>query len=84
MKCILTRRCTWFDNSPRMAIHRKFHTVLRRFAVQKRAVFSGTPCLKLYVDGDISAGRARMGARHGGRGEPGRYKVCMISRMCIR
>ena len=32
-----------------MAIHRKFHTVLRRFAVQKRTVFSGAPCLKLSV-----------------------------------
>ena len=34
-----------------IAIHRKPHTVLRRFAVQPRTVFSGAPCLKLSVDG---------------------------------
>ena len=33
-----------------IAIHRKPHTVLRRFAVQPRTVFSGAPCLKLSVD----------------------------------
>ena len=37
-----------------MAIHRKPHTVLRRFAVQPRTVFSGAPCLKLSVDGYTS------------------------------
>ncbi|MFC2503856.1 MAG: hypothetical protein ACFN4D_07400 [Cardiobacterium sp.] len=34
-----------------IAIHRKPHTVLRRFAVQLRTAFSGAPCLKLSVDG---------------------------------
>ena len=29
----------------------KASTVLRRFAVQPRTVFSGAPCLKLSVDG---------------------------------
>ena len=37
-----------------IAIHRKPHTVLRRFAVQPRTVFSGAPCLKLSVDGYTS------------------------------
>ena len=34
-----------------IAIHRKPHTVLRRFAVQPRTIFSDAPCLKLSVDG---------------------------------
>jgi len=34
-----------------MAIHRKPHTVLRRFAVLNCTVFSGAPCLKLSVNG---------------------------------
>ena len=34
-----------------IAIHRKPHTVLRRFAAQPRTVFSGAPCLKLSEDG---------------------------------
>ena len=38
-----------------IAIHRKPHTVLRRFAVQPRTAFSGAPCLKLSVDGYISS-----------------------------
>ena len=29
-------------------------------------VFGSAPCLKLYVDSDISAWQARMDARHGG------------------
>ena len=37
-----------------IAIHRKPHTVLRRFAVQPRTAFSGAPCLKLSVDGYIA------------------------------
>jgi len=42
---------------------------------------------KAVADGRLVAGGFNFGnanARHGGRGEPGRYKVCMISRMCIR
>ena len=34
-----------------IAIHRKPHTVLRRFAVQPRTVFSDAPCLRLSVYG---------------------------------
>ena len=34
-----------------IAVHRKPHTALRRFAVQPRTVFSGAPCLKLSVNG---------------------------------
>ena len=41
----------FYFGEPFIAIHRKPHTVLRRFAVQPRTAFSGAPCLKLSVDG---------------------------------
>ena len=43
----------FYFGEPFIAIHRKPHTVLRRFAVQPRTAFSGAPCLKLSVDGYI-------------------------------
>ena len=46
---MLCRNCN--RQKSNIAIHRKPHTVLRRFAVQPRTVFSGAPCLKLSVDG---------------------------------
>ena len=46
-----------------IAIHRKPHTVLRRFAVQPRTVFSGAPCLKLSVDDYRCRGCRRPGLR---------------------
>ena len=45
------RQCA--DRTLFIAIHRKPHTVLRRFAVQPRTVFGDAPCLKLSVDGYI-------------------------------